>query len=152
MQVKMMNEEAFAKLVKELDALGELVRTRQDEKQAVIDQFDKERGRYSKGRISEDTLISSVRKTNKELIKLDRERNVSIEKARKLADRISQFLFRQTPRVLRAKEVGVFTKAKRKPVKKKVAKKKVRRISVKKSKLTKAEIRREMRAEKALIR
>ena len=37
---KMMNEARFSKMVGEFDALGELIKTRQDEKQSVMDEFD----------------------------------------------------------------------------------------------------------------
>ncbi len=60
--VKKMNESAFAQILKEFHALGELIRARQDEKQAIIDQFDSESKRFYFGKISEKALESSIKK------------------------------------------------------------------------------------------
>ena len=62
-KAKMMNEKEFANLIKEFNAVGELIRARQEEKQAVIDSFGLEKRRYHAGKISEKTLQSSANKT-----------------------------------------------------------------------------------------
>ena len=67
---KKMDESRFAKFVKEFNAVGELVRARQDEKQAVLDEFDGESKRYFFGKISEKTLLSSVAKLTRKLLSL----------------------------------------------------------------------------------
>jgi hypothetical protein len=107
-KTKTMNENSFSKLAKELSALAELVRTRQEEKQSVIDEFEKERGRYKTGKISENTLASSVKKTNLELIKLDNSIRETIQKAVNLSTRMQAFLRSQSPKAFRAKESGFF--------------------------------------------
>jgi hypothetical protein len=145
-QAKMMNESAFEKLTKEFGALGELIRTRQDEKQAVLNEFDKERERYKTGKISENTLASSVKKTNLELIKLDKAIREIIQKSVSLAGRMNVFLRNQQPKVFRAKESGIFLQggAKKKTMKKKK--------SIKKVKISKTEVVQEMKAEKKLLK
>ena len=54
-----MNEEFFAKTLKELNVAGELVRARQEEKQGLLDEFDTECKRFFFGKISEKALASS---------------------------------------------------------------------------------------------
>ena len=165
-QAKMMNETAFEKLTKEFGALGELIRTRQDEKQSVMDEFDKEKDRYKKGRISENTFASSVRKTNAELIRIDKNIRMVIQKALKLSSNMSDFLRRQEPKVFRVHESGIKMQGgnksvKKKPMKKKMNKKPIKKISSKKSpkkkmskkpRITKAEIAVEMAAEKKIMK
>ena len=161
-KAKMMNESAFEKLTKEFGALGELIRARQDEKQAILNEFDKERDRYKKGKISENTLASSVRKTNTELIRLDKNIRDIIQKALKISGNMNDSLRKQQPKVFRAKESGFVLQGspkkkkvvKRKTVKKKSVKKKVvkKKAPSKKSKISKAEIAREMKAEKKYVK
>ncbi len=127
-QTKKMDESAFAKIVKEFNAVGELIRARQDEKQAIIDQFRSESKRFFFGKISERTLASSVGKTNKELQKLDGEIRVQIAKAGDLANQARKFISAQSPKTFRAKISGVSRTGTRKKVsrrRKPVAKKKV---------------------------
>ena len=138
-QTKKMDESTFAEIIKEFNAVGELIRARQDEKQAVIDGFNSESKRFFFGKISERTLASSVRKTNKELQKLDDQIRETIEKTRNLAGQARRFASIQSPRIFKATLSGVKAESKkrtykrRKPVKKKSAKKSfVKRKSKKK--------------------
>jgi len=155
--VKMMDQEMFDKFVKEMNALGELIKARQDEKQAIVDEFDKEKGRYSKGNISKATLMSSVKKTNAELVKLDKQIRTIMVNTKKSLSRMTVFVRKQRPKVFRAKESGVSmvsagASKKRSKVKKVVDKKAVKKTVSKKvkgdSKLTASEIKAEMMAEK----
>jgi hypothetical protein len=106
-RTKKMDEGSFASLVKELNAVGEVIRTRQDEKQAVIDEFRMEKRRYSTGKISETTLHSSVRKTNQELARLDNDVRNTIKKISALGIKLRNFAAKQAPKTLRAKMSGV---------------------------------------------
>lgn len=143
-QTKKMNESFFAKLLKELDVAGELIRARQDEKQALLDEFDSECKRFFFGKISKRALESSVKKTNNELNSLDSEIRTNIAKCRRISERAEKFASAQAPLSFRATLSGVSggkTKvakrkkvAKKKQVKKKVAKK---RKPVKRSKVAK---------------
>jgi len=138
-QTKKMDESSFAMLVKEFNAVGELVRARQDEKQAVIDEFDSEGKRFFLGKISEKTLASSVRKTNNEFQKLDNEIRDAIEKAQDIANQSKRFVAKQSPRTFKATLSGITSGSKkrkkavrRRPKKKKAKRKTVKRKSVKK--------------------
>jgi len=102
-QTKKMNETAFEKLVKEANAVGELIKTFQDEKQAVIEDFASERKRFSNGKISRTALQSSAKKSNKELAKLDEKIRFSIQKINKLTLQMKKFASKQSPRVIRVK-------------------------------------------------
>lgn len=122
-QSKKMKETGFEKLVKEANAVGELIRTFQDEKQAVIDDFAKEKKRFSNGKISKTALQSSAKKSNKELAKLDEKIRASIRTVNKLTIQMKKFASNQAPRVIRMK-VASGGKKKSAPAKRKPAKKK----------------------------
>jgi hypothetical protein len=129
-QAKKMNENEFAKLVKEFSAVGELIRARQEEKQSVMDAFLVEKKRHMAGKISTKTLESSVKKTNTELLRLDKQIRDIISRTNKLGDMAKAFASKQAPKVFRAKNAGVFLlnsgskKKKKAPAKKKVVAKK----------------------------
>jgi hypothetical protein len=138
-QTKKMNENFFAKLLKEFNVAGELVRARQDEKQGLLDEFDKECKRFFFGKISEKALASSVRKTNRELSRLDSGIREAIRRARTAADRAGRLTSAQAPIGYRATLSGITggkakkkKKAKKKAKKKKAAKKKRKTVRKKK--------------------
>ncbi len=151
-KAKMMNEISFAKLVKELSALGELIRTRQEEKQAVINEFDKEKVRYGKGKISEDTMKSSSIKSNKEFSRINKDIRNAIIKSNKLDMRIKDFIKNQSPRTFIAKVSGISLRqsVKKKKVNSKISKK--RKSSGKSKRITRVEITKELKQEKKLRR
>jgi len=127
-KTKKMDESAFAKIVKEFDAVGELIRARQDEKQAILDEFNSESKRFFFGKISEKTLSSSARKTNQELQKLDGEIRKAIAGVTELGLQARKFASAQSPKSFRATLSGIsgggLKKRKRPPVRKKVVKRK----------------------------
>ncbi|SRR3990170_2464826 len=107
-KVKMMNEEFFAKTLKEFNVAGELVRARQEEKQGLLDEFDTECKRFFFGKISERALIASVKKTNAELHRLDKEIRDNMGKARAAGDRAMKLISAQAPVHYRATLSGIF--------------------------------------------
>lgn len=141
-QTKKMNESFFAKLLKEFDVAGELVRSRQDEKQGLLDEFDAESKRFFFGKISERALSASVRKTNKELSRLDGDIRANIAKGRNAGDKAMALTSAQAPVRYRATLSGIVgggLKTKKKAVKKKVKRKVVKKKTVKrKAKKSKA--------------
>ena len=106
-QVKMMNEEFFAKTLKELNVAGELVRARQEEKQGLLDEFDEECKRFFFGKISERALSASVKKTNAELARLDKEIRDNMAKSRSAGDRAMKLISAQAPVSYRATLSGI---------------------------------------------
>ena len=106
-KVKMMNEEFFAKTLKEFNVAGELVRAREEEKQGLLDEFDQECKRFFFGKISERSLISSVKKTNAELHRLDSEIRQNMAKARQSSDRAMKVISAQAPVHYRATLSGL---------------------------------------------
>ena len=131
---KKMNEVRFSRLVKELNAIGEFILTKQNEKQSVMNSFDVERARYTKGRISETALASSSRKVNSELLRLDKAIRDTIVKVGEVSKRAKAFAAMQSPKVFRASVSGIKlisgskkkikkTKNKAKKTKKKVVRK-----------------------------
>lgn len=111
---KMMNESTFAKIVKAINVEGEIIRSKQDEKQAVMNEFDREQRRYNAGKISRSTLTALAKKTNKTLIRLDKEIRRSITKVASMTARAKKFASRQVPKVVRAKLAGVVSAGKKK--------------------------------------
>jgi hypothetical protein len=127
-----MNENVFAKLHKELTTIGELIRARQEEKQGLLDEFTAESKRFFFGRISERSLASSVKKTNKELKRLDKGIRDAMSRDRQLADKIKSLVAKQAPIGYKATLSGISGgKAKKKKAKKKAAKKKVKKAKKK---------------------
>ena len=122
-KTKKMNESFFAKLLKDFNVAGELIRARQDEKQGLLDEFSSECKRFFFGKISERALMSSVKKTNDELHRLDGEIRTNIAKARKLADRAGKLTSAQAPIGFKATLSGVSGGSKKKSAKKKVVRK-----------------------------
>ena len=123
---KMMNEFKFAKLVKELNSLGETIRTRQEEKQAVLNEYEKEVKRHKTGRISKDTVIASSKSANKELQRLDLSIRTLIQRENKLLVSMREFIGKQAPTPLKATTKGAVSSRKKKKVapKKKAPKRK----------------------------
>jgi len=117
-KTKKMDESTFAQIVKEFNAFGELIRARQDEKQAVIDEFNSESKRFYFGRISEKTLASSAAKTNKELRRLDEQIRATIEKAGDLAAQARKFASAQSPKSFKATLSGVVSSGSKRPARK----------------------------------
>ena len=106
-QVRMMNEELFAKTIKEFNVAGELVRARQEEKQGLLDEFDKECKRFFYGKISRRALQSSVNKTNNELHRLDGEIRMNMGKSRHAGNRAMHIVSAQVPVAYRATLSGI---------------------------------------------
>lgn len=124
-RVKKMNESFFVKMQKDLTAAGELIRARQDEKQALLDEFDSEAKRFFFGKISERALAVSVKKTNNELQRLDRSIRETMARCRELAAREMQLVSAQAPIGFRATLSGIDGGSKNKKKAKKKAKRKV---------------------------
>ena len=139
-QTRKMNESFFVKIQKDLTTTGEWIRSRQDEKQALLNEFDLECKRFFFGKISQRALAASVKKTNEELQRLDKSIRDSIKRSRSLSTREMKLIGDQAPIGYRATISGITggTKkkkaAKKRTVKSKPAKKKVKKKSAKKKK------------------
>lgn len=137
-QTRKMNESFFVKMQKDLTVAGEWIRSRQDEKQALLDEFDKECKRFFFGKISQRALAASAKKANNELHRLDHSIREAIKRARNLSTREMKLVSDQAPIGYRATISGITggTKkkkaVKRKPAKKKTVKKAVKRKPAKK--------------------
>ena len=123
-QTKKLNASFFSQLQKDLTATIELLRARQDEKQAILDQFDSECKRFFFGKISQRALTSSVKKTNAELQRLDRAIREAITRAKRLSDRERKIVSNQAPLVFRATLSGLTGGREKKTKRRKVAKRK----------------------------
>lgn len=124
-QTKKMNESFFVKMQKDLTVTGELIRARQDEKQAILDEFDSECKRFFFGKISQKALVSSIRKTNTELQRLNKEIRDAIRRAESLSNREIKLVSEQAPIGYRATLSGISGGGKKKVKRKKAKKKKV---------------------------
>jgi hypothetical protein len=93
-----LDESKFAKINKEMEAYAELIRSKEDEKRDIIDDFNKERKRLKSGKISRKTLASSAKRVRRELSLLDNEMSKDIRNLDKLADRAKVLADKQTPK------------------------------------------------------
>lgn len=134
-QTRKMNESFFVKMQKDLTTAGEWIRSRQDEKQALLNEFDQECKRFFFGKISQRALAASAKKTNEELQRLDKSIRDAIKRSRSISSREMKLIGDQAPIGYRATISGISggTK-KKKPVKKKAVGKKVKRKPAKKKK------------------
>ncbi len=129
-QTRKMNESFFVKMQKDLTTAGEWIRSRQEEKQALLNEFDQECKRFFFGKISQRALAASVKKTNTELQRIDKSIRDSIKRARSLSTREMKLVGDQAPIGYRATISGISggskkkEAAKRKPAKKKTVKRK----------------------------
>jgi len=128
-RVKRMNESALAEDLRVLNVSGEIVRSRQEEKQGLLDEFDATSKRFFFGKISERALASSAKKTNKELKRLNNDIRLNISLLRAASNRVIALAARQAPIGFRATLSGISgggakrkAKKARKPVRKKVKK------------------------------
>jgi len=112
------------------------VRSRQEEKQGLLDEFDKTSKRFFFGKISERALASSVKKTNKELKRLNNDIRFNISRLRATSNRVIALAARQAPIGFRATLSGISGGgAKRKAKKaKRSVRKKIRKPARKKAK------------------
>ena len=123
-QTKKMNLSFFVEIQKDLTASGELIRARQDEKQALMNEFDKECKRFFFGKISERALASSVKKTNLELKRLDKSIRDTMSRARNISTREMVLVSAQSPISYKATLSGIVGGKKKKAAKRKVVRKK----------------------------
>lgn len=93
-----LDESRFAKINKEMEAFAEVIRSKEDEKRDIIDDFNKERKRFKGGKISRKTLASSAKRVRRELGQLDNEMLKDIRNLDKLADRAKVLADQQTPK------------------------------------------------------
>ncbi|HKL24323.1 MAG TPA: hypothetical protein VJ912_03235 [Candidatus Nanoarchaeia archaeon] len=120
-----LDQKRLDRLVQNLNSIGEMIRARQDEKQSVIDDYEAERKRFKSGKISKATLMSSKNKTNKELMRLDKNIRDAMSKARNTEETMRKLISKQAPKVVRATESGIGLKksgGKKKTSSKKTAK------------------------------
>jgi len=102
-----MDETYFANFLKETTVFGELIRARQDEKQSLMDEFDRESKRFYFGKISEKALSSSVDKTNKELNRIDKEIKSYMKKSITNLQKAEKMTNNQEPKNFKATLSGV---------------------------------------------
>ena len=125
-QTRKMNEAFFVKMQKDLTATGELIRAKQDEKQALLDEFDNECKRFFFGKISQRALLSSIKKTNTELQRLDNVLRDSIKKCRSLSNKEMKLISSQAPIGYRATLSGISGGKSKTSKRKKVVRKKAK--------------------------
>jgi hypothetical protein len=121
-QVKKINASFSAQLLKDLTTTVELIGAREEEKQAILDEFDAEKQRYFLGKISQTALASSVKKTNAELSRLDKQTRELIKNGANLSDKTRKLCVAQAPVGYRATLTGISGGPSKKAAKKSVKK------------------------------
>ncbi len=104
---KKLDESKFASIIKEIHSLGELIRARQGEKQAIIDEFNSEDRRFLVGKLSQRTVDSSIKKTRVEIGRLNQEIRDTIKESRKNLKEIDGILSAQSPKRFRISLSGL---------------------------------------------
>ncbi len=104
---KKMDQSDFGKISKELTAYAEIIRSRQDQKQIIMNDFNKERKRYKAGKISKKSLISSVPRVRKELQRLNNEIRKNIKNLQGTAKKTEIFAAKQTPKNFKVSLSGI---------------------------------------------
>jgi len=124
---KKFNENRLDRLLKEVTVSGEEIRSIQDEKQSVMDEFRKEHDRFKNGQISKQAFAISTRNVTNELAALDAKIRENISKAMSGSRKTHMYMSSQAPQKIRASLSGLHKaasrKAKAKPAKRKSAKK-----------------------------
>jgi Trp operon repressor len=106
-KTKKLDESNLSFSVKEMHSLAELILTRQEEKQALIDEFNSESRRFLIGKLSKKTVDSSVRKTKTEIERLDADIKDSIKDAKKFLKKIEKQLSNQVPKKFKIDSSGI---------------------------------------------
>ncbi len=104
---KKLKESDLASIIKELHSLGELIRARQEEKQAVINEFNSEDRRFLVGKLSQRTINSSIKKTRAELKRLNQEIRDTIKESKEKLNEIDKLISAQSPKRFRVSLSGV---------------------------------------------
>jgi len=104
---KRLNASDFGNIVKEFTAYSELIKTRQGQKQAAMDSFDREVKASRAGKISKKALRSSVPRVNKVIRRLDKEIGKHIASIKSTSRRAVNFASRQRPKKVKATMQGI---------------------------------------------
>lgn len=127
MQSKKINEAVISRIVKELTVAGESIRTRQDEKQSIMNDFKREMGIFRDGKISEKALDSSAKRVNKELQRIDGEIRQNIKNIHSLSNNFRTLGSRQHPKTIRVNVRGIVNGGKKKAVRRAAKRRPARR-------------------------
>ena len=73
----------------------------------MLDEFDQECKRFFFGKISQKSLVASVKKTNTELQRLDKDTREAIAKVRRAGEKASRLVSAQAPVGYRATLSGI---------------------------------------------
>jgi len=112
-QIRKINEARLDGFLKDITVRGEEIRSLQDEKQSVMDEFRKECERFRNGRISEQSLMASTKKVNAELAAIDFKIRKSIRESQTNAQRARVYVESNVPERYRATHRGIIRVAKR---------------------------------------
>ncbi len=129
---KEMNQVSFIKIAKEINAYAEMIKTNQNQKQVILNDFDKERERYRAGKISKASLISSIPRVRKEVQRLNNDIRKNIRSLNKTADRAKKFSTRQIPKNFKISLSGITLAGGKKKAKKRTVHHRTRHRSRKK--------------------
>jgi sulfate adenylyltransferase subunit 1 (EFTu-like GTPase family) len=115
------NQASFTQIAKDIEIFAHEIKTAQDQKQIVIDNFEKERKRMQDGKISKKSLVASIPKVRKELQRLNDVIRKNIQSLNRTAGKIRDFSMRQSPKSFIVTVSGIKSSggAKKKPAPKK---------------------------------
>ncbi|MBR9678922.1 MAG: hypothetical protein GON13_01515 [Nanoarchaeota archaeon] len=122
----------------------EHIRTKQEEKQAVLDEYEKQHGRFADGRISKRAYNVSVKKNKALLSSIDSQIRSSINVTKKSLQSALKVTSKQVPIQFNVSLEGLTSPAKRvfTNIKRKVSRKPAKRAPVKRKAVKKKVVRR----------
>jgi seryl-tRNA synthetase len=106
-ETKKLNEHRVSEIIKQINSLAELIRARQEEKQAVIDEFNNESKRFFLGKISERTIKSSIKREREEIKDLDKEIKDTIKQIKSYTKKLEELILEQFPKKFSVKASGI---------------------------------------------
>ena len=107
MKIRKMEENSLDDHLREITVQGEQIRSLQEEKQALMNEFRHEHTRFKQGKISETAFAKSSRKVTEQLVVLDLAVRRELQHFKAASGRTSKLFERQHPEKIRATKRGL---------------------------------------------
>lgn len=107
MKIRKMEENSLDDHLREITVQGEQIRSLQEEKQALMNEFRHEHTRFKQGKISGTAFTKSSRKVTEQLVALDLAVRRELQHFKAASGRTSKLFERQHPEKIRATKRGL---------------------------------------------
>jgi hypothetical protein len=113
-KIRKMDQTRLDRLLRDITVRSEAIRSLQDEKQSVIDEFRREHDRLRSGKISENAFTNSADTVTNQLSELDRKIRESMRGSASLTRRVLAYVESQQPEIIKATTRGLRKEVERK--------------------------------------